>query len=216
MHDISGDEYLDIVGAKTHLIDAIAKISKTRPDDPLKHLSEYFASVVEGLHVEGREYSYISATAHNRICFLHKLRTALKSFAKDYEGDLCKAEFSQVVLLLCNDFPSSAVDRAFEPTAFDRSVDFRFLCFAASWIYSDLLMLTSKLYSTSSDVQADRLLAEIRSQARVERYIVPPIEIIEACVHPSLTFLQFCTAFISNDRLHKLISAQMKVVKYHG
>ena len=92
----------------TYVEDAVTLLLERRDEDPntkpFQLLTDYFESVLNGSHILFREYSFISATPHNRRSFI---ATFWQAFQKVAERGVAMSafEYHSLLKLLCTDFP---------------------------------------------------------------------------------------------------------------
>lgn len=79
-------------------------------EDPLGFLLEHFHQIVQGQHVSGRRFEYISSTEWNKISFALLLKKSLAHIDRDRPVRV--NDMHQLLLLLCPDFPFSIVQNA--------------------------------------------------------------------------------------------------------
>ena len=75
---------------------------------PLMFLLKYFKSVQNGSHIKFREYSFISATPHNRASFIKLLWQSYFSLSQDGVAMKIK-DYFPLLQLLCSDFPPNLI-----------------------------------------------------------------------------------------------------------
>ncbi|TMW56788.1 hypothetical protein Poli38472_006798 [Pythium oligandrum] len=79
----SHDYYLQQSGIKFLLEDLVKKLQEDRPEQVSAFISTYFASVVNGTHIRGREFEYINGALINRVAFLGHLERIANAMAAD-------------------------------------------------------------------------------------------------------------------------------------
>lgn len=105
-----------------------------------KFFHEYFKVVLNGRHVIFRNYSFVSATPHNRISFINMVYKCLYNFYQQNNA-VSLNECINLVQLLCHDFKADIINDAFRTTtafeqtgesahfpAFLLSLQFHFCC----------------------------------------------------------------------------------------
>ena len=106
--------YLKKHHVMTYVEDAITLLLERKDEDaktkPFVVLAEYFKSVQSGNHVLFREYSFVSATPHNRRSFLQLFWQSYTKVAIRGES-MQVMEYLSLLRLLCHDFPSGLVQR---------------------------------------------------------------------------------------------------------
>ena len=101
----------------TYVEDVVSFLLERKDEDlrtkPMELMAEYFKSIKNGTHILFREYSFISATPHNRSSFV---RLFWHSYAEvAVKGELMQlAEYLSLLRLLCYDFPLEIVQKVGE------------------------------------------------------------------------------------------------------
>lgn len=103
-----------------YLEDAVAQMLSKRQNGeespymtPAKFFKEYFTSVHQGTCVLFREFSFISATPHNRLCVLKALLQVYKPFLHHEEYRFNAKECHEIVKLIFPDFHMQVIQDAF-------------------------------------------------------------------------------------------------------
>eukprot|EP01060_Flectonema_neradi_P014623 TRINITY_DN21256_c0_g1_i1.p1 TRINITY_DN21256_c0_g1~~TRINITY_DN21256_c0_g1_i1.p1 ORF type:complete len:303 (+),score=61.64 TRINITY_DN21256_c0_g1_i1:50-958(+) len=107
LFSLTSDEYLDKFNVRSYLNDVVHQLLECRDDRPLEFMSEYFLAVSRGTHITHRSFSYIMSTQYNRCSFALLTRAAFDESA--FTGPMAFADFSQLVLLMCSDFPNDVL-----------------------------------------------------------------------------------------------------------
>lgn len=103
------EEYFKKSEVGFFLQDVIRLVLAAKPQRPIEFINNYFKTVVACENVFGREYAYVNGTLHNRKAFtvtIYRLCEDLEQPTSFAVGDL-----SQIILLVCADFPLSLLDR---------------------------------------------------------------------------------------------------------
>ena len=75
--------------------------------NPIEQLRDYFRRVLAMDHVAGREYAYVVGTKWNRRSFVVVFHRQIRDLLKT---EVTLADFYQLLLLLCPDFPKNQLD----------------------------------------------------------------------------------------------------------
>ena len=107
------DMYLKKHHVMTYINDVVSFLLERKDEDPkirpYELLAEYFKSIKVGTHILFREYSFISATPHNRACFIKTFQSTYAEIAT--KGELMQGvEYLSLLRLLCSDFPKEMVE----------------------------------------------------------------------------------------------------------
>eukprot|EP00892_Ulva_mutabilis_P010702 jgi/Ulvmu1/8003/UM004_0239.1 len=73
----------------------------------------YLQKVVQGIHVVGRDFAYISGSMYNRRCFIRLAKEALLSC--ESIGPVSIGDLQSILQLICPNFPLGVVKNAFTP-----------------------------------------------------------------------------------------------------
>ena len=111
-------------GRRRYFEDA-ARQALSKGDKPAERLRDYFRKVVAMEHVVGREYAYVGATAWNRRAFIVAFRECVEPLL---DVDVTVADFHQLLILLCPDFPRQTLDAIVHVLPRALSVDGQFSC----------------------------------------------------------------------------------------
>lgn len=108
------DLYLKKHHIMTYINDVVSFLLERKDEDPktrpFELLAEYFKSIKLGTHILFREYSFISATPHNRASFIKAFYSTYKEIAA--KGELMQGvEYLSLLRLLCSDFPAEMVQK---------------------------------------------------------------------------------------------------------
>ena len=124
--DISTDDYLEKHNIYLYVEDALCQLLLYKDEQskviPSKFLADYFRSVHEGSHTLYRNYSFISATPHNRSCFIRNVWSCFHHIACHREL-LSVKEYHSLLCLLCHDFPLEMVQRTARIVLMDDALD---------------------------------------------------------------------------------------------
>lgn len=106
------DLYLKKHCVLTYIEDGVSSLLERKDEDPkikpFELLTEYFSSIKARTHILFREYSYVCATAHNRISFVSLFWKSYTEIAKRNER-MKVSEYLPLLRLHCYDFPVSVV-----------------------------------------------------------------------------------------------------------
>ena len=104
---MSGREYLDFLQLRVYFTDVVHQLLASRDEHPVEFMHQYFRRVGAMEHVVGREYAFVSATCWNRRAFVLSCHATFGALAL---VELTVADFHQLLMLLCPDFPKAPVD----------------------------------------------------------------------------------------------------------
>ena len=104
---MSGREYLDALQLRVYFTDVVHQLLACRDEHPVEFMHQYFRRVGAMEHVVGREYAFVSATCWNRRAFVLSCHATFGALAL---VELTVADFHQLLMLLCPDFPKAPVD----------------------------------------------------------------------------------------------------------
>ena len=101
-------EYLRLHQLEPYLEDAAAYALYAEDDlGPAERLRDYFRRVLTLEHIYHREYAYVSSTAWNRRAFVVAFRKCVHPLR---DMDLTVADFHQLLIVICPDFPRATLD----------------------------------------------------------------------------------------------------------
>jgi len=108
--ELSSEEYIERHNIHVYLRDVVQLLLKARDERPLEFISEYFNTVLNGTHVLLREYSYVNSCARNRWDFIKSVWEAFAELPAELE--VTPVEMTELIQLLCPDFPFELVSHA--------------------------------------------------------------------------------------------------------
>lgn len=154
------DEYLAETNVLLYLNDAVTQLLEHKEEytqfGVVRYFAEYFTSVKNGNHVLFREFSYIKATPHNRVSFIHIFWKCFRQIGKN--GDLlAMSEYSSLLQLLCPDFPIEMVQNTARIVLMDDAMDC--LMSFSDFIYSFQIQLYYEEFVESASVIYQDLLS---------------------------------------------------------
>jgi hypothetical protein len=101
-------EYLRLHQLEPYLEDAAVYALYAEDDlGPAERLRDYFRRVLTLEHIYHREYAYVSSTAWNRRAFVVAFRKCVHPLR---DMDLTVADFHQLLIVICPDFPRATLD----------------------------------------------------------------------------------------------------------
>ena len=101
--DLSPSEYLERHQIDMYLRDVVTLLLRTRDEQPLDFISEYFGEVLNGTHVLLREFAVVNRCPRDRWAFVQSAREALADL--DQEQPSSAPAITQLLRLVCPDFP---------------------------------------------------------------------------------------------------------------
>eukprot|EP01027_Heterolobosea_sp_BB2_P016923 GEZU01024020.1.p1 GENE.GEZU01024020.1~~GEZU01024020.1.p1 ORF type:complete len:180 (-),score=33.76 GEZU01024020.1:45-584(-) len=106
-------EYIKKYDLQLYFNDVLAQLLESRTDKPLEFIADYFNKVVAGTHVIKREYAFVNASLHNRKAFADAFYETYKTLENDKGRVFTCSEYTQLVRLLCNDFPVKLIHQIY-------------------------------------------------------------------------------------------------------
>jgi len=133
---------------QVYMRDVVRLLLQVRDERPLEFIAEYFNSVLDGTHVLMREYAYINACARNRRDFVKAAREAFAGLKQQERLDA--AEMTQLLQLLCVDFPQALVAHACLLCGSDERQPLSKLLHATlvSFFFAEFLERTAEVFCT--------------------------------------------------------------------
>jgi hypothetical protein len=110
---MSAEDYLRQTGLDVYLSDCVTEILNDRHEQPLLAIQQYFAKIVNGANIHGREFKFIDATSRNRLSFIRSFESVFSSF--DSEELLVAEDIHQLLCIICPDFPIIIVHSLLAP-----------------------------------------------------------------------------------------------------
>ena len=136
-------EYLRLHQLEPYLEDAAVYALYAEDDlPPAERLRDYFKRVLTLEHIYHREYAYVSSTAWNRRAFVVAFRKCVHPLR---DMDLTVADFHQLLIVICPDFPRATLDSIIHVLPRALQSDGKFHCgtlataFEVHWYHSKFL-----------------------------------------------------------------------------
>ncbi|KAI4823325.1 hypothetical protein KUCAC02_011918 [Chaenocephalus aceratus] len=124
---VPDNEYLADSNVLFYLSDAVSQLLEHKEEythvGVIRYFAEYFSSVKNSNHVLFREYSYVTATPHNRASFIRVFWRCYRQIGKSGEL-LSMLEYRSLLQLLCPDFPLKPVQSAARIVLMDDATDY--------------------------------------------------------------------------------------------
>lgn len=219
-------EYMAKHGILLYLQDAASLMLEARAERPLEFVADYFSSVLAGTHVLLRDYAYVNACERNRAAFLDSCRESFADLPPD--EPLSASELSEMLRMLCPDFPLSLPAHAVELCGEEPRQPFRALLDATllCFYYADFLERAAEVFETcdtrsTGAVNRNVLLLTLRQM--IKRYsgsaagiTCPPAAVFDqvfadapgrgARTPSDVTLLQMQAAFIRAPALRERVA----------
>ncbi|XP_028305934.1 centriolar satellite-associated tubulin polyglutamylase complex regulator 1 isoform X1 [Gouania willdenowi] len=152
---VPAEQYLADTNVLFYLSDAVTQLLEHKVEytqfGVIRFFAEYFSSVKNSNHVLFREFSYITATPHNRASFVRVFWRCYRQIGKS--GELLSAlEYRSLLQLLCPDFPVEVVQNAARIVVMGDALDCLmsfsdFLCaFQLQFFYQEFLDALLQIY----------------------------------------------------------------------
>ncbi|KAL3148174.1 hypothetical protein ABBQ38_014454 [Trebouxia sp. C0009 RCD-2024] len=107
------EQYLARHHLPVYLTDLLRLLGRSAAADACRLASSYLCAVAHGQHVQGREFSYVSATPLNRMTFILTAKALLEPVAS-HTGAFTLQDVHSLMLMLCSDIPLRVTRSAFK------------------------------------------------------------------------------------------------------
>ncbi|OQS01057.1 protein kinase [Achlya hypogyna] len=224
---LSGSEYLERTCVKAYLDDALKGLLAERPENPTKYLAKYFARVVTGAHVDGRNFEFVDLNVRNRLAFVSLVEASLSNVDDKYEMTI--DDFHQLVAIICPGLPRMLLVQAcghLLEAEMPTEIPFKRLltCFRACLVYNEFLGYVYGIYcdlaraeKMDDDVRrkdmaqaklSEAVVIRLRDEHHInhEKFTCPPLSVVEACMYTSATFKQFCGTLVEHVAIDAAIT----------
>ncbi|KAG9408172.1 hypothetical protein AC1031_021419 [Aphanomyces cochlioides] len=231
---LSTDDYLERTGVALFAEDALKQLMLDRPENAMRYFERYFVNVVTQTHVEGRKFDFVNANIRNRIAFVTYLEQTFNSVDENTELTVedmhqllamrCQG-FPRNIMSQA----TAHIDVTRGPKIHFRRL---FTCFKGCFVYNEFLRYVHDIYGQVLQGDTKRALDAVEDQgsdrrrssvlaakfgekivmklqaaytSNSELFSMPPMSLLEVCVYTSVSFKQFCAAFLEHPAVEASI-----------